>query len=241
MLDVLKKWFGAPAPVRGSWRALAAWAERRQLQFRPSTKDDGFIAEGVTGPVSWRLEWGPSQRSYIGGQELRMRAELGLPAELQILLLHRPLAETLEKAVFAEYVESVQTSIDSSMPPEMRWLVMFPKVPGYELKALRERYAAIASHKAWLLHWLDSVFADELMRAPGPADAPVIWMIARGRLMLRVALPEAGPESVERWLLLFETALRQARLTQAEIGDAVAPSTPSSLWPASGVPGEPPR
>jgi hypothetical protein len=238
MLDALKKWIGAASPARRQWESVAQWAERRQATFRVASKGEGFTVEGRTGAVPWRLEWGPSQRPYVTGTELRLRGDLGLPADLQVLLLNRPLAEALEKAVFDEYVEGVQTRIDTSAPPEMRWLVMFPKVAGADLKALRARYAAVASHKAWVLRWLEGAFAEELAKAPGEVGDPVVWMVGRGRMMLRTALPVPEPEAIKPWLALFETALRQARRAQAELGDPPSPSTQPSLWPASAMPGD---
>jgi hypothetical protein len=239
MLEALKKWLGGTAAPRRDWRAVEDWAESRQAQFRVGSTGEGFVVEGRTGPVPWRLEWGPSQRPYIAGNELRIRAELGLPGELQVLLLSRALAATLEKAVFDEYVESVQTRIESSTPPEMRWLVMFPKVPAAELRSLRERYAAVASHKSWLLRWLDGSLTDELLAAPGKVPDPVVWMIGRGRLMLRTSAPAADASSIEPWLGLFESALRQARRAQAELGGPGALTTPSSQWSTSAMPDDP--
>jgi hypothetical protein len=239
MLEALKKWLGGTAPAPRSWRAIADWAEGRQAQFHADSKGEGFAVNGRTGPVPWRLEWGPSQRAYVSGHELRLRAELGLPGELQILRLSRTLAAMLEKKVFDEYVESVQTRIETNTPPEMRWLVMFPKVPGSELKSLRQRYAAVATHKSWLLRWLDGSLTEELLHAPGHSADPVVWMIGRGRLMLRTVLPEADADSLEPWLGLFESALRQARRVQAEVGAAGAALTQPSLWSTSAMPDEP--
>ena len=96
--------------------------------------------------MPWRLEWGPSQRPYIQGHELRLRAEMGLAPDLQLVLMNRALQETMEKAVFDQYVEGVQTRIDNQTPPEMRWLVMFPKLSGSEMGALRERYVGAVQH-----------------------------------------------------------------------------------------------
>ena len=45
-------------------------------------QDQGFVIDGRLGATPWRLEWGPSQRPYIQGQELRLRSELGLSPDL---------------------------------------------------------------------------------------------------------------------------------------------------------------
>ena len=107
-----------------------------------------------------------SARTSSGG-ELRIRAELSVPRELQALVLNRELMDSMEKAVFDQYVEGVQTRIDTTTPPEMRWLVMFPKLSATELKTLRDGYGALSSYKPWLQQWLaGSAVAD----AGGAAD-----------------------------------------------------------------------
>ncbi|HEY6132366.1 MAG TPA: hypothetical protein VIW70_00195 [Rubrivivax sp.] len=236
MLDSLKKWFGEPARRKG-WDALAPWAEGKQYVFRGVRKSEGFVIDGRMGAMPWRLEWGPSQRGYVEGHELRLRGEVGLPADLQVLVLTRELQESMERTVFDQYVEGVQTRIDTSTPPEMRWLVMYPKLGGAELKTLRDRYAAVANHKPWLTHWIDGPLADELRAAPGTRSDPLVLMVARGRLMLRAAVAEPEPEALDRWLLLFETAMREARRAISEIDDlAPGPSTQPSLWTSSAMP-----
>ena len=55
------------------------------------------MPDSLAGATPWRLEWGPSQRPYIQGQELRIRAELGLSSELQLVLMNRALQEAMEK------------------------------------------------------------------------------------------------------------------------------------------------
>jgi hypothetical protein len=236
MLDGFKRWFtGSAAPAKG-WDALAPWAESHQYVFRGVRESDGFVVEGRLGALPWRLEWGPSQRSYVAGAELRLRAELGLPSELQALVLNRALQEQMEKAVFDQYVEGVQTRIDNQTPPEMRWLVMFPKLAGAEMGVLRERFVALSSVKPWLIQWLDGPLAAALAAMSSPAHSPLVLMIARGRLTLRTALAAPEVAELERWLRLFETAMREARRVASQGYDQNAPSTQPSLWSASAQP-----
>jgi hypothetical protein len=240
MLDGLKRLFSrAPAPGR-EWDELAEWARLHQFQFRPVRGDDGgFIVEGRVGALPWRLEWGPSQRPYVEGAELRLRAELGLPSDLQVLVLDRLLQATIEKAVFDQYVESVQTQIDNQTPPEMRWLVMYPKVSGSELGALRERFCAVAPAKTWLMAWIDGPLTPALLAAPLTAGQPMVLMVARGRVTLRTAMPDPVPRDLDHWLRLFHTALREARRV-ADLGsDPGSASTQPSLFSATRQPDDP--
>lgn len=239
MLEGIKRLFGATAaPARGQ-KALAAWAETRQYVYRSVRESDGFVVEGRLGAQPWRMEWGPSQRNYIAGKELRLRAELGVATDLQALVMNRELHERMEKDVFDQYVEGVQTRIDTETPPEMRWLVMFPKLSGSELGTLREHFIAVSGTKPWLTSWLDGPLRDALGALNLPPAQPLVLMIGRGRLALRTALDEAEPAELERWVRLFETALREARRVVMQFHDvAGSPSTQPSLWSASAMPPE---
>jgi hypothetical protein len=230
MLDALKKWFQRGSKGQGPAEAVSQWARQRELVFRPVRDGEGFVIEGKVGTALWRLEWGPSQRPYVQGAELRVRAELGLPVDLQALVLSRELKDAMEKEVFDQFVEDVQTRIDTSTPPEMRWLVMLPKLSGAELKGLRERYAAVCSAKPWLMAWLEGPLGQELMSAPRAAGQPVVLMVGRGRLTLRTALPEPDHVRLEAWLKVFETAIRESNRLSVAMGDSQVPSTQPSLW-----------
>ena len=238
MLDGLKRLFtsGTTAAPQG-WDGIAPWAESKQYAFR-GVQSEGFVVDGRLGATPWRLEWGPSQRPYIQGQELRIRSEMGLGSELQVVVMNRTLQEAMEKAVFEQYVEGVQTRIDNQTPPEMRWLVMYPKLAGSDMPTLRERYVALASTKSWLKQWLDGPLTLALEAQRVESAVPLVLMIGRGRLMLRTALPEADVALLQAWLRLFESAMREARRVNNDSADALSPSTQPSLWNSSALPGE---
>jgi hypothetical protein len=241
MLDGIKRLFsGSPAAPVPAWEGIAPWAASKQYTFR-GVQSEGFVVDGRLGATPWRLEWGPSQRPYIQGQELRLRAELGLVSDLQLVLMNRTLQEAMEKAVFDQYVEGVQTRIDNQTPPEMRWLVMFPKLSGADMPLLRERWVALSSMKGWLLHWLEGPLTQALAALRIDPAVPIVLMIGRGRLMLRTALPDAEVAALQSWLRLFETAMREARRVANESSDSLSPSTSPSLWSASALPDDEPR
>jgi hypothetical protein len=240
MLEGFKRLFSGTAaqPARG-WEAIAPWAAGRDYLFR-GVQDEGFVIDGRMGAAPWRLEWGPSQRPYIDGQELRLRAELGLPSDLQVLLMNRRLQEAMEKSVFEQYVEGVQTRIDDQTPPEMRWLVMFPKLPGSEMPTLRERFIALSSIKRWLQQWLDGPLSLSLAALQIEPHVPFVMMIGRGRLMLRTPMADPEAESLQSWLRVFESAMREAARVGREAADSVGPASSASLWTASALPGDGP-
>jgi hypothetical protein len=238
MLDGLKRLFsGGPNTPAEDWGEIKPWAESKQYTLR-AVPGEGFVIDGRLGATPWRLEWGPSQRPYIQGQELRIRAELGLSPELQVVVMNRALQEKMERDVFDQYVEGVQTRIDNQTPPEMRWLVMFPKLGGAEMGELREGYVALASMKSWLLTWLQGALTQVLASTRVDPATPVVLMIGRGRLMLRTAVADADVAQLQGWLRLFETAMREARRVANENTDAISPSTQPSMWSTSALPGD---
>jgi hypothetical protein len=238
MLEGLKRLFAGSltAPAQ-DWDGIVPWAAQRQYAFR-GVQSEGFVIDGRLGATPWRLEWGPSQRPYIVGQELRLRAELGLVPDLQVVVMNRKLQESMERTVFNQYIEGVQTRIDNQTPPEMRWLVMFPKLTGSEMPVLRDRYIALSSIKRWLQQWLDGSLSQALAAIRVDETVPVVLMIGRGRLMLRTAQPDAAVEPLQAWLRVFEIAMREARRISSESGDSISPSTAPSLWSASALPGD---
>jgi len=213
MLHNLKRFFGrhgdADAAAR-AWPELSDWAAGRQFMLREAKGvkgAEGLVIDGQFAAQPWRLEWGPSQRPYIRGTELRLRADVGRTTDVQAMVLDRALQAAMEASVFEQYVESVQTRIDSRTPPEMRWLVMFPKVPGSELGGLKERFSGVANVKGWIGRWLEGPLAAALADVPLAAGQPVVLLVSRGRVGLRTALPEPTVVQVGAWVAVFEAAL----------------------------------
>jgi hypothetical protein len=164
MLDSFRKLFNKPAPERDVSDVMA-WARGSGRGFKRVRGEDGFVVDGAIEGMPWRLEWGPAQRDYIGGHELRLRMELALPHDMQMLVLSRALMERLERATYEQFTDSMQTQIGAQAPEEMRWLVMFPKVDLVSLKSLRARFGAVASVPAAGLAWLEGPLAESLMRS----------------------------------------------------------------------------
>jgi hypothetical protein len=234
MFDALKHWMTG-GPGGPDWHAIVKWAGQRGATFKRAREDEGFVVEGALDGRAWRLEWGPPQRSYIEGRELRLRMELGLPQDLQMLLLSRPLMETLERLTFERYTEQMQTQIDVSSPEEMRWLAMFPQVPLAAPKALRNRFAAVAAAPALAAAWIDGLLSERLADAVGgplAAEPPLVLMTLRGRVYLRLQLAEPDATAVEAMVALFETAAAQAVRVSGDphCGPEGWPNTASTAW-----------
>lgn len=238
MLDSIRRMFAARRAETASWPEVADWARSRDWQLRPVRGAEGFVVDGRFGADAWRLEWGPSQRTYIEGPELRIRADLDVPKELQALVLDRGLMERMESSVFEQYVEGVQTRIDTHTPPETRWLVMYPKLGSAELKSLRESWGAVSSFKPWLCRWIDGPLATALAGVRAAPERPLVLMVARRRLTLRTALAEPDLPLLQRWLRLFEGALREAKAVDVEYAESAAPSTQPGAFAGSALPAD---
>ena len=236
MLKTLRRLLSRPSG-QADTTVLRQWAEERGHSWRRVRDAEGCVIDGRLGHQEWRLEWGAPQRDYIPGLELRLMAELDLPKELMAMVLNRHLMEAMEKAVYERYVDDVQTRIDTDTPPEMRWLVLYPKIQMHDLGRLKERYGAVCSIEPWMLQWLHSPLNDALsatldMAAP---DAPVVLAIGRGRLSLRTTMTEPDAKQLAQWVSVFEHALREAKRLGAEWRDVAGAglTTQPSAWAQS--------
>ncbi len=237
MLESFKRLFTgtAAAPVPAELRDAADWARVHGFGFRRVKEGEGFVIDGVDDGHAWRIEWGPPQRPYIEGRELRLRIELGLPSDLQMLVLSRALMERLERQTYEQFVEDTQTQIDTTSPEEMRWLVMFPKVGLGPSKAMRTAYGACAAAPAMGALWLDGALAAALERAIAGLmqdERPFVLMTLRGRLYLRLQMAQVDSASLDGAFTLFAVAAEQALRVAATHGEHAAdwPTTGSTAW-----------
>ena len=201
------------------YTAVEAWAKRRSFGFKRVRGETGFVVDGQLEGKPWRLEWGTPQRDYIVGHELRLRMELELPSDAQMLLLSRPLMDALERATFEEFTDNVQTQIGTKAPEEMRWLVMFPKVNLTTLKNLRVRFGAVATTHDAGLAWISGPLAHALEDAANgflADEPPFVLMTLRGRAYLRMQLATPAVDDVAAALAVFEIAVAQVMLLTGE-------------------------
>ena len=82
MLESLKRLFSAKREER-DFTDASEWARRRGHGFKRVRGDEGFVIDGLLEGKPWRIEWGPPQRAYIVGHELRLRMEIDLPSDAQ--------------------------------------------------------------------------------------------------------------------------------------------------------------
>ena len=236
------KSFFASQGLGPDFNEVSAWAKRRGHQFKRERDGHGFVVDGKLEELPWRLEWGPSQRPYIQGQELRMRMALGLPPDLQMLIVSKTLMEQLEKQAFEQFTQSNQTEMGDATPEETRWLVMFPKIAMNGSKLLRSSFAGVSSLPNEGPAWVEGPLAHALERAAGTLlrlTPPFVLMTLRGKLYLRLALSSADETDVAAALGLFETAANEALRVGRSRGDEPVTwaQTTSTAWQSLTPPG----
>lgn len=222
---------------------VSAWAKRRGHAFKRERDGNGFVIDGKLEGIPWRLEWGPPQRPYITGHELRVRMELGLPPDLQMLIVSKALMEVLEKQAFEQFTQSNQTEMGDSTPEETRWLVMFPKIPMSGSKLLRASFGGVSSLPNEGPAWLEGPLGHALERAAGTLlrlEPPFVLMTLRGRLYLRMQLASADETDVAAALALFETAGTEAQRVGRSRGDVPVTwsQTVTTAWQNLAPPGK---
>ncbi len=242
MRNLFRRWFGAAADADGEATSPAkAWAAAGGHRFAPARGGDGFVIESTAGGAAWRAEWGPSQRDYIGGMELRVRADIGDAGDLQMMVIARSLVAPLENQVFEQFTEGNQTRMDDRTPEEMRWLVLYPPMPRSALGVLRERFAALANRPAAAPMWIEGALARSLDASSSWLDAavPFVMVVQRGRFVLRMALPQPTPEALDAAVGLGSVAAAAARRVGAEVARGAVGSERPSGWDApSAMPGD---
>ncbi len=231
--------FFANQGLGADFTEVSAWAKRRGYAFKREREGHGFVIDGKLEGTPWRLEWGPPQRPYITGHELRVRMELGLPPDLQMLLVSKSLMELLEKQAFEQFTHSNQTEMGDASPEEMRWLVMFPKMPMNGSKLLRSSFGGVSSLPNEGSAWLDGPLGHALERAAGTLlrqQPPFVLMTLRGRIYLRMQLASADETDVAAALALFEIAGTEAQRVGRSRGEEPAAWSPSlsTAWQALG-------
>ena len=112
---------------------------------------------------------------YIAGHELRLRIALGLPPDLQMLVMTRSLKETLENEAYEHAVQSTRTQVGTTGAEEMRWLALFPKISFGASKILRSTFAGVSSLAHEGPAWLEGALGHGLERATST------WLAARSR------------------------------------------------------------
>ena len=175
-----------------AWNEFSAWAKEHGWALKRAMTLDGWVMEDAQAHPGWRIEWGPAQRAFMGSHELRIRVELAHSPDVQALVLDRPLLARLDRELYEQITDSIQTRLDDETPEEMRWLAMYAKLsPNAMGVALRDRYGAIGDDPDWVSRWLEGAPGQALRRHADTiavervAVEPFVLRLARGQLVIR--------------------------------------------------------
>ena len=233
MLQIFQRLLRRGAPADAESTLLKSWAESRGGDCRNSRRGLGLKVRSRSAAGDMRLEWGLSQRSYIDGPELRLRVDAGLPAQLEMLVMSRSLADRLEAQTYELLTHDAQTEIDGAAPQEVRWLAMFERMEDLLPPAFAEAFVVVGSSPVHARHWAQGELAVRLQRAQDrwlAPEAPLLLMTLRGRLYLRTAAPSLDETLLDGVRSLAEAgALRARRICsrsgRSTVHGAVPPAT----------------
>jgi len=215
MFASLKRLIAAPSSRKGDeGLVLSNWARAHGHAFKTVKEKGGggFVVQPASG--LWRVEWGASQRSYIDGKELRFRCESTLSPDVQVLVISKVLAQALETEVYSSFTNAMQTQVDNTLPDEMRWLPMHPKVVLSTPSVLTRRFVILSNADAVTRQWLEPSLLNALEDAASTwwTDAQIMLMtLNRGRLTLRMAGQPLEEGQLNAVATLFEYAARSLR------------------------------
>jgi hypothetical protein len=219
MFDRIKKAFAKEAKPEAPPSVMHAapvseWAATQGFGFSIDDTGQNIALEGKVGGRPWRLQLGRPSRNYIFGEEVRARAELGVDESVAVLVMNRPLKEALEKRAYELYTNDLQTSVDSRLPEEMRWLAMYDEVGWDSLPGeFWSRLSVLTDSRESALTWLDPSLAQLMMKwpAPGPsAEVPFMVLLLNGKAYLRMEYTPADLAILQHAAHIFTSACESA-------------------------------
>ena len=218
MFDRLRKALGGSATDRPvSYKEVARWAASQQLAILPSAAEGHFDLGGDVGGHPWRLECGAPTRDYVRGLELRGRADVGADPDAAVMVLSRPLHEALEGSAYNAITDTLQTTVDANLPEEMRWLAMYEEMSWPGLPAsFRKHFAVVAERHEVAQRWVHAPVVSQLLdflegeRGAVRAQAPLVLMLAHGRVYLRMEHAERSLAEIEHATRMLLVAARSA-------------------------------
>lgn len=225
MFDRIRKAFskGAKEPHEGPPSHMAhgpvsEWAATQGFGFSVDGAQ-GIALEGKVGGKAWRIQLGRPTRNYILGEEVRARADLGIDGDVAVLVMNRPLKEALEKRAYQIYTNDLQTSVDTTLPEEMRWLAMYDEVGWDSLpRPFWDRFSVLTDRRENALAWVDPSLADLMLNWPAPApsaEVPFMVLLLNGKAYLRMEYTPADLGTLQHAAQIFTSACESAQALPA--------------------------
>jgi hypothetical protein len=216
MFDRLRK---ALAPSGGpvTHREIARWAASHRLSIAPQATDGHFELGGELEGRPWRLACGAPTRDYVRGLELRGRADVGADPDAVVMVINRPLKEALEDSAYSALTDTLQTTVDASLPEEMRWLAMYEEMVWPELPTLfRQHFAIVADGIEHAQRWVHAPLVLPLLSlvegegGAARAESPLVLMLMHGKVDLRMEHTRRSAVEVEQAVEVLRAATQGA-------------------------------
>lgn len=200
-------------PSQLSAGPVSEWAGTQGFGFSVDAAEN-IALEGKVGGRPWRIHLGKPTRNYIFGEEVRARGELGVDESVSVLVMNRPLKEALEKRAYEMYTDTLRTSVDTSLPEEMRWLSMFEEV-GWETlpQPFWKRLAILSDSRENAMKWIGPDLARLMVEWPasGPsAEVPFLVLLLNGKAYLRMEYTPAQLPTLQHASRIFTSACESA-------------------------------
>jgi hypothetical protein len=118
----------------------------------------------------------------------------------------------LDRELFQQYVDGVETQANDQTPEEVRWLAVSPRVDAKALGPVGQVLAAVGNVTPWMQTWLAGPAGQQLSAwLQAPAAPPLVLIAQQGRLTLRMGMHRPDLGYIADAIHLFEVALAEAR------------------------------
>jgi len=222
------------AGSRFAYAPMSEWAATQGFDFSEERARQSFSVTGRVAGKNWRLELGPPSRTYILGEELRARADLGSDEQVAVLVMSRQLKDSLQAQSDRLPARNPQRLTEPQLAEELRWLSQYPEVDwiGPSLQ-FWDRYAVMAAAREQAIDWLDAELVRQLMSWPLPGadrEVPFLLLLQHGKVHLRMEYRPSDLPTLQHAAGIFTNACEGATVL---LGQSAA--TPP-VAPAAGVP-----
>lgn len=197
-----------------SYAPMSEWAATQGFEPWSEQAQQSFSVTGRVAGRPWRLELGPPARSYIHGEELRARADLGLDDGFAVLLMSRQLKESLQAQADRLPLHTSQTVPQPQLVQELRWMSEYPEVDwiGPPLQFWRS-YAVMAMQREHAVDWLDAELVRRLLAWPLPGaepEVPFLLYVLHGKVYLRMEYRPCDLPTLQHAAGIFTDACEKA-------------------------------
>lgn len=224
MFDRIRKFLDRPAwampadssagASRLAYAPVSVWAATQGFSFAEARARKAFSVTGRVAGKRWRLELGPASRSYIVGEELRARADLGDDSELAVLVMSRGLKDMLQAQARGLPPHLRQPLAQPVLGEELRWLAQYPELDwiGPSL-TFWDRFAVMAPDRDQAIDWVDAQLVRQLVACPHASaerEVPFVLLLLRGKVYLRMEYRPADLPTLQHAAGLFTVACEGA-------------------------------